>query len=328
PLVVREFRGHRRERDRVEEPVAGAYADRAEGRRLRRVRAAEGPEVGSWRGRRAEQGLEEAARPGLRRAAILRAAVVHCQRAQDGPALLAAVGTAALQPLQLADGRVEAGPDALDLVAQLDALRRLPAAEQEEARALAPQPARLRYRAVELELLFVDGIFIPVHLLAARRVADAAVERGELALEPHAGLAPGCLSRGRREALGVRRERAGEGTDQRGREYCDRFVHSPARRPPKSTRKARSPAIMPDSRASRHTIMGGEVRWGGVARIRRGKGGQSVDRPASPPRHLVPQIPEDAGDDDRRAGEHEAVERLAVERPADQRDQRDAQEVE
>src|SRR5262249_13029949 len=173
------------------------------------------------------------------------------------------------------------------LVAQLDALRRLPAAEQEEARALAAQSTRLRYRAVELELLFVDGIFVPVHLLAARGVADAAVERGELALEPHAGLASGCLSRGRRKALGVRRERAGEGADQRGREYCDRFVHSPARRPPKFTRKARFPAIMPDSRASRHTIVGGEVRFGrgraDQARRRRPKCGPALIT-AAPPR--------------------------------------------
>src|SRR5262245_20194541 len=46
------------------------------------------------------------------------------------------------------------------------------------------------------------------------------------------------------------------------------------------------------------------------------------------PAHLAMQIPQDAADDQTGAREHEYVERFAVEPPADDRDQRNAQEIE
>jgi len=98
----------------------------------------------------------------------------------------------------------------------------LSAPEQEEAGALAAEPARLGDGAVELELLAVHRLLEAAGLLAGRRVGDAAVERGELALEPDAGLASSRVhgaGRGGRVAL-----RMGGGGDNDGRENrSDRF---------------------------------------------------------------------------------------------------------
>src|SRR5262249_57384876 len=61
-----------------------------------------------------------------------------------------------LQVLQVGIEPVEVAAHALNAIVEFVALRRLAAAEQEEARALAPGAPRLRGRAVELALLLLQ----------------------------------------------------------------------------------------------------------------------------------------------------------------------------
>ena len=70
------------------------------------------------------------------------------------------------------------------------------------------------------------------------------------------------------------------------------------------------------------TRVADSVKFGGLGLLSAGR-----DRPAGPPR-FGKQVPQHAADDQASAREHEDVERLAVKHPADQRDQRHAQEIE
>jgi hypothetical protein len=69
-------------------------------------------------------------------------------------------------------------------------LRRLSAEQGEEAAALATQSLRLRSQPVKLGLLLRGDILVALDLVRLGGIdRDAAVDRGELAFEPHAGLA-------------------------------------------------------------------------------------------------------------------------------------------
>ena len=102
------------------------------------------------------------------------------------PLALAAV---ALQPLDLGQVAVEVRPHLLDLVVERTALRRLAAEQREKASALATQAFELLAETVELGLLLCRGVLVALDLVRPAVDTDAAVEGGELAFEPQAGLA-------------------------------------------------------------------------------------------------------------------------------------------
>src|SRR5262249_41017115 len=172
-------------RDREVIAVAGAHAHRAVAAALRRGVRHLGARLVRLAFVAAEQLVEEAALL-ARGGAVLRAAIVLRQRDRHRAALLAAVEIAAAQPLQVNIDAVEIAAHARDLAVEVDALLRggLPAAEQEEAGALAALAPALLDHAVELALLARRGVLVAADLLAARLVAAAAIDRAELSLEP------------------------------------------------------------------------------------------------------------------------------------------------
>src|SRR6202011_4131030 len=196
-LVLGEAARHGGEGDRVVVAVAGAHAQGPVGSGLRHVGAAGEEARGGTRGdvAAAEQGLEEVLRARRRGGAILRSAVVLGELPEDRAALVAPVGRVALQTLQIAVEAVEIAAHALDVAVDVGALGRL-AAEQEESRAFAPVAASDRLKPVELGLLLARRVLGALDLVGARRVAGAAVDHRELALEPDAD-----LIRGRRSAV-------------------------------------------------------------------------------------------------------------------------------
>src|SRR5262249_29958757 len=116
-----------------------------------------------------------------------RTAVVLAERHQHAAALPLALAAVTLQPLQLAEIAVEVRPHLLDLVVERTALRRLSAEQREEAAARATQPLRLLAEPVEVGLLLARGILEALDLVGLGGVgAGAAVDQGELALEPQA----------------------------------------------------------------------------------------------------------------------------------------------
>ena len=133
--------------------------------------------------------------------AILGTAVVLAERDQDRAPLRFALAAVALHALQLAHEAVEVRPDLLDLVVERAALRRLSAEQCEEAAALAAHAAGLLAEPVEVRLLAGDGFLVALDLIGARRVHGAAIDAGQLAFQPQAGLAARRLpgNGGRRE---------------------------------------------------------------------------------------------------------------------------------
>ena len=120
---------------------------------------------------------------------VLRAAIVLAERHQDAAALALALAAVALEALDLDQGAVEVGARLLDLVVERAALRGLAAEQREEAAALAAQPLRLLAQAVKFGLLLGRGILEALDLLGLGGIdRGAAVEGGELAFEPQAGL--------------------------------------------------------------------------------------------------------------------------------------------
>ena len=117
-----------------------------------------------------------------------------------------ALAAVALQPLDLGQVAVEVRPHLLDLVVERTALRRLAAEQREKAAALATEALRLLAETVELGLLLRRGVLVALDLVRPGGIdADAAIEGGELAFEPQAGLAasgilPRILGCGRRHA--------------------------------------------------------------------------------------------------------------------------------
>src|SRR5262249_20803977 len=142
--------------------------------------------------------------------AILRAAVVLPERGQHAAALRFAFAAVALQPLDIAERAVEVGAHLLDLIVERAALRRLSAEHREEAAALAAVSLRLLAQAVHPRLLLAGGIFQAFALVGLGGIGGAAVDRGELAFEPQAGLAalPGgrVIAGGRRVGAAGRKQ--------------------------------------------------------------------------------------------------------------------------
>ena len=137
----------------------------------------------------------------------MRAAIVLAEGHQDAAALSLALAAVALQPLDLGQVAVEVRPHLLDLVVERTALRRLAAEQREKAAALATQALRLLAETVELGLLLRRGVLVALDLVRPGGIdGDAAIEGGELAFEPQAGLAAvagiltGILGRGGRHA--------------------------------------------------------------------------------------------------------------------------------
>ncbi len=124
-------------------------------------------------------------------------AIVLAKRNQDAAPLSFAFAAVALQPLDLVQVTIEVGALLLNLIAERAALRRLAAEQRKESTALAAQALRLLDQPVELGLLLAGGILVAPDLLGCGRVEVATIDRGELALEPHAVL----RARGHRIAL-------------------------------------------------------------------------------------------------------------------------------
>ena len=125
------------------------------------------------------------------KAAILRTAIVLPERHQDGAPLAFAVGAAALRALQVAERAIKTGAQLLDLIVDRAALLRLLGEQREEAAVFAAQAACLDGEAVEIGLLTGGQVFVTLDLFGTRRIRLAAVERGELGLEPNAGRVAG-----------------------------------------------------------------------------------------------------------------------------------------
>ena len=123
--------------------------------------------------------------------AILRSAIVLAERDQHAAALPLALAAVALQALDLDQGAIEVRPHLLDLVVERAALRRLSAEQREEAAALAAHTVRLLAQPIELGLLLGRRILVALDLLGPGRIerCAAAIDAGELAFEPQAGLA-------------------------------------------------------------------------------------------------------------------------------------------
>src|SRR5262249_20539686 len=138
----------------------------------------------------AEQGVEEAARPAGDVLTVLRAAIVLSERDQDAAPLPFALAAVALHPLDVGQRAIEVRAHLLDLVVERAALRRLSAEQGEKAAALATQALGLLAEAVELGRQLWRGVFVTLDLLRLCGVdRGAAIDRGELAFEPQAGLA-------------------------------------------------------------------------------------------------------------------------------------------
>ena len=193
--------------DREIESVAGAHADGADAPalRLRIGEIAGGPRFGALA---AEQLIEEAAGR-ARGGAVLRAAIVLRQRHHHGAALLAAVGVAALQALQVDIDAVEIGAHARDLPVEVDALLRLSLQRAEQEEAACPRTRRGGFApTMRSSSPCWLGWTPPRSGASARRAPDRRARRGR---SWRAGLRGGCRAGSDRSAARRRRRAPGPG---------------------------------------------------------------------------------------------------------------------
>jgi hypothetical protein len=88
--------------------------------------------------------------------------------------------------LEIARAAVEIAAHQLDLRGDRSALRRQRRKQRKESLPLTAGFVGLGDGAVEIRLLFGDGVLRASDLVGTGRVRDALVDRGKLAFEPHA----------------------------------------------------------------------------------------------------------------------------------------------